>query len=120
MDRPAIDVHVHLHPPRLARAIEHHFADRHGWVAAHSFEPAAVAATLAEHGVERLGVFSYALHAASRGASAWIAGHPVPGASRNSRTHSTTVSGRSRCGACPAWSTSLTCTCGRRRANSSA
>ena len=83
MDRPAIDVHVHLHPPRLARAIEHHFADRHGWVAAHSFEPAAVAATLAEHGVERFCVFSYAHRPGiARSLNAWLAAtaKTLPGA----------------------------------------
>ena len=44
---PCIDVHVHLHPPRLADAIQRHFA-REGWVARHPFEPAKVAATLAD------------------------------------------------------------------------
>jgi predicted TIM-barrel fold metal-dependent hydrolase len=56
---PCIDVHVHLHPPRLAAAIERHFA-REGWTAAHPFDPANVAATLAERGVERFCFFSYA------------------------------------------------------------
>jgi predicted TIM-barrel fold metal-dependent hydrolase len=56
---PCIDVHVHLHPPRLAAAIERHFA-REGWVAAHPFDPVKVAATLAERGVERFCFFSYA------------------------------------------------------------
>ena len=56
---PCIDVHVHLHPPRLAAAIERHFA-HDGWVAAHSFDPDKVAATLAERGVERFCFFSYA------------------------------------------------------------
>jgi uncharacterized protein len=56
---PCIDVHVHLHPPRLASAIERHFA-REGWVAAHSFDPALVAATLTARGVERFCFFSYA------------------------------------------------------------
>jgi hypothetical protein len=56
---PCIDVHVHLHPPRLASAIERHFA-REGWVAAHPFDPDKVAATLAERGVERFWFFSYA------------------------------------------------------------
>ena len=54
-----IDVHVHLHPPRLAEAILRHFA-RDGWVAHHPFEPTKVAATLAERGVERFCFFSYA------------------------------------------------------------
>ena len=56
---PCIDVHVHLHPPRLAAAIERHFA-RDGWVAIHPFDPAKVADTLAERGVERFCFFSYA------------------------------------------------------------
>jgi predicted TIM-barrel fold metal-dependent hydrolase len=56
---PCIDVHVHLHPPRLAIALERHFA-REGWVAAHAFDPDTVAATLAERGVERFCFFSYA------------------------------------------------------------
>ena len=54
-----IDVHVHLHPPRLAAAIERHFAHE-GWVAAHSFDSDKVATTLAERGVERFCFFSYA------------------------------------------------------------
>ena len=56
---PAIDAHVHLHPPPLARAIEHWFAS-HGWTAGHSFEPAAVADTLQARGVRRFCFFSYA------------------------------------------------------------
>jgi uncharacterized protein len=56
---PCIDVHVHLHPPRLASAIQRHFAGE-GWVAAHSFDPVQVAATLAQRGVERFCFFSYA------------------------------------------------------------
>jgi predicted TIM-barrel fold metal-dependent hydrolase len=56
---PCIDVHVHLHPPRLAAAIDRHFA-RDGWAAAHPFDPGKVAATLAERGVERFCFFSYA------------------------------------------------------------
>jgi hypothetical protein len=59
MDHPCIDVHVHLHPERLAHAIQRHFAGD-GWVKAHSWEPAAVAATLRAHGVERFCFFSYA------------------------------------------------------------
>jgi uncharacterized protein len=56
---PCIDVHVHLHPLRLGEAIQRHFA-REGWVARHPFEPAKVAETLAERGVERFCFFSYA------------------------------------------------------------
>jgi predicted TIM-barrel fold metal-dependent hydrolase len=54
-----IDVHVHLHPPRLAAAIERHFA-REGWVAAYPFDPAKVADTLAERGVTRFCCLTYA------------------------------------------------------------
>jgi len=56
---PCIDVHVHLHPERLARAIERWFAETR-WVTAHPFEPEAVAATLQERGVSRFCFFSYA------------------------------------------------------------
>ncbi len=74
LDGPAIDVHVHLHPPRLAAAIERHFAEHHGWVNAHPFDPAAVAATLRAHGVERFCVFSYAHRAGiARSINAWLA-----------------------------------------------
>jgi predicted TIM-barrel fold metal-dependent hydrolase len=55
----SIDAHVHLHPEPLARAIERWFAD-HDWVAAHSFDPAAVADTLRARGVRRFCFFSYA------------------------------------------------------------
>ena len=56
---PCIDAHVHLHPERLARAIERWFAD-HGWIASHPFDPDAVADTLRAHGVRRFCFFSYA------------------------------------------------------------
>jgi len=54
-----IDVHVHLHPERLAEAIQRHFA-RDGWVATHSWAPQAVTAALRERGVDRFCFFSYA------------------------------------------------------------
>ena len=56
---PSIDVHVHLHPEGLARAIERWFTN-HGWPAGHSFEPSAVADTLRARGVRRFCFFSYA------------------------------------------------------------
>jgi predicted TIM-barrel fold metal-dependent hydrolase len=56
---PCIDVHVHLHPERLGRAIERHFAAR-GWVAAHSFDVDAVVNTLRARNVERFCFFTYA------------------------------------------------------------
>lgn len=59
MEHPCIDVHVHLHPERLAQAIQRHFS-RDGWVAAHSWAPEAVATTLQARGVDRFCFFSYA------------------------------------------------------------
>jgi len=68
-----IDVHVHLHPEGLAAAIERYFA-RENWHAAHSFDPAAVAATLAARGVERFCFFSYAHKPGiARGINRWVA-----------------------------------------------
>ena len=70
---PTFDAHVHLHPPGLARAIERWFA-AHDWVAAHSFEPAAVADTLRARGVERFCFFSYAHKPGmAAGLNAWLA-----------------------------------------------
>jgi hypothetical protein len=59
MESPCLDVHVHLHPERLARAIQRHFAGN-DWVNAHSWDPDTVAATLHARGVERFCFFSYA------------------------------------------------------------
>ena len=59
MISPCFDVHVHLHPERLAEAIQRHFA-RDGWVATHSWAPEAVAAALRARGVDRFCFFSYA------------------------------------------------------------
>ncbi|MGH7277450.1 MAG: amidohydrolase family protein, partial [Candidatus Rokuibacteriota bacterium] len=68
-----LDVHVHLHPPGLAAAIERHFA-RDRWRNAHSFEPEAVAKTLASRGVERFCFFSYAHKPGlARGINQWVA-----------------------------------------------
>ena len=68
-----IDVHVHLHPEGLAAAIERYFA-REDWHAAHSFDPDAVAATLAARGVERFCFFSYAHKPGiARGINRWVA-----------------------------------------------
>lgn len=55
-----IDVHTHLHPPRLYAAIRRWFAERSPWVLEHPTEPHAVARILHEHGVERFAFFSYA------------------------------------------------------------
>ncbi|HET7343981.1 MAG TPA: amidohydrolase family protein, partial [Methylomirabilota bacterium] len=79
---PCFDVHVHLHPAGLARAIERHFAAR-GWVMPRSFEPAAVAAALRERGVRGFCFFSYAHKPGmSRALNQWVAetAAAVPGA----------------------------------------
>jgi predicted TIM-barrel fold metal-dependent hydrolase len=55
-----IDVHVHLHPPRLFAAIRRWFAERSTWTIEHDTDPAAVAATLRAAGVERFVFCSYA------------------------------------------------------------
>jgi predicted TIM-barrel fold metal-dependent hydrolase len=69
----SIDVHVHLHPERLARAISEVFA-RDGWQPLHAWDPEAVADTLAGHGVERFCFFSYAHKPGiARSLNAWIA-----------------------------------------------
>jgi predicted TIM-barrel fold metal-dependent hydrolase len=70
---PCIDMHVHLHPPRLAEAIQRWFA-REGWANAHPFDPDAVAATLHARGVERFCFFSYAHKPGiARGINEWVA-----------------------------------------------
>ena len=53
------DAHVHLHPPRLAAAIERWFAQEN-WHNAHPFEPEAVVETLSARGVTRFCFFTYA------------------------------------------------------------
>ena len=55
-----IDVHTHLHPPRLFAAIRRWFAERSPWVLEHPTEPHEVARILREHGVEKFAFFSYA------------------------------------------------------------
>jgi uncharacterized protein len=56
-----IDVHTHLHPPKLFAAIRRWFAERSSWdLSAHPTEPAAVAQELRAAGVERFVFFSYA------------------------------------------------------------
>jgi len=69
-----IDVHVHLHPERLARALQRMFAEEYGWMIAHSFEPDAVAETLRARGVERFCFFSYAHKPGmARSLNRWVA-----------------------------------------------
>lgn len=56
-----IDIHTHLHPPRLFAAIRRWFAERSSWDMAHQpTEPADVAAVLRGAGVERFIFCSYA------------------------------------------------------------
>ena len=55
-----IDVHTHLHPPKLSAAIRRWFAEHSPWVLDHPTEPRAVARVLREHGVERFAFCSYA------------------------------------------------------------
>ena len=56
-----IDVHTHLHPPRLFAAIRRWFAERSQWdISAQPTEPADVAAVLRANGVERFVFCSYA------------------------------------------------------------
>jgi predicted TIM-barrel fold metal-dependent hydrolase len=69
-----IDVHVHLHPPRLYAAIRRWFAERTTWSIEHATEPAAVAAALRAAGVERFVFCSYAHKTGmARELNAWLA-----------------------------------------------
>jgi predicted TIM-barrel fold metal-dependent hydrolase len=69
-----VDMHVHLHPDRLGRAIRDVFAEQHDWRSMHSFEAAAVVDALRAHGVERFCFFSYAHKAGmARALNRWIA-----------------------------------------------
>ena len=70
-----IDIHTHLHPERLSRAIRRWFAERSTWKLEYPSEPEPVAAFLAEHGVERFVYFSYAHKAGmAREINAWLDG----------------------------------------------
>src|ERR1700676_1877404 len=56
-----IDVHTHLHPPRLFAAIRRWFAERSPWPLEHQpTEPQEVARVMREHGVEKFVFCSYA------------------------------------------------------------
>jgi uncharacterized protein len=69
-----IDVHTHLHPPRLFAAIRRWFATRTPWVLEHPTEPREVARILHEHGVERFAFCSYAHKPGiARDLNAWLA-----------------------------------------------
>lgn len=68
-----IDVHTHLHPPRLFAAIRRWFAERSSWQLEHPTEPTAVAAALRTAGVERFVFCSYAHRAGmAREINAWL------------------------------------------------
>ena len=69
-----VDVHTHLHPPRLFAAIRRWFAERSTWRLEHPTEPADVAAALRAHGVERFVFCSYAHRPGiARSLNAWLA-----------------------------------------------
>ena len=70
-----IDVHTHLHPPRLFAAIRRWFARHSDWdIAGNPSEPAEVAAALRHAGVERFVFFSYAhTTGMARELNAWLA-----------------------------------------------
>jgi predicted TIM-barrel fold metal-dependent hydrolase len=55
-----IDIHTHLHPEWLSRAIRRWFAERSTWKLTYPTDPAQVADFLAGQGVERFVYFSYA------------------------------------------------------------
>jgi predicted TIM-barrel fold metal-dependent hydrolase len=70
-----IDVHTHLHPPKLFKAIRRWFAERSSWdLSGHPTEPSDVAAALRAAGVERFVFFSYAHKTGmARDLNAWLA-----------------------------------------------
>ncbi len=56
-----IDVHTHLHPPRLFAAIRRWFAERSPWALDHQpTDPHEIARVIREHGVEKFVFCSYA------------------------------------------------------------
>lgn len=68
-----LDVHTHLHPPRLFAAIRRWFAERSSWQIDHPTEPRKVAAALREAGVERFVFCSYAHKPGmARDLNAWL------------------------------------------------
>lgn len=68
-----IDVHTHLHPEWLSRAIRRWFAERSNWKLEYPTDPEWVAAFLREHGVERFVFFSYAHKAGiAREINSWL------------------------------------------------
>ena len=68
-----IDVHTHLHPEWLFRAIRRWFAERSNWNLESPTDPAVVAGFLRERGVERFLYCSYAHKAGiAREINAWL------------------------------------------------
>jgi uncharacterized protein len=68
-----IDVHTHLHPPKLFAAIRRWFANNPGWQLAEPTEPRVVADTLRKFGVERFVFSSYAHRPGmARELNAWL------------------------------------------------
>ncbi len=70
-----IDIHTHLHPPRLFAAIRRWFADRSAWdLSAQPTDPQEVASVLRAAGVERFVFCSYAHKPGiARELNAWLA-----------------------------------------------
>jgi predicted TIM-barrel fold metal-dependent hydrolase len=69
-----IDVHTHLHPPRLFAAIRRWFEERGAWGLDHPTEPHAVAAALRAAGVSRFVFCSYAHKTGmAQSLNAWLA-----------------------------------------------
>jgi predicted TIM-barrel fold metal-dependent hydrolase len=68
-----IDVHTHLHPEWLTRAIRRWFREHSNWTLSYPTEPERVAAFLRERAVERFVFFSYAHKAGiAREINAWL------------------------------------------------
>jgi predicted TIM-barrel fold metal-dependent hydrolase len=55
-----IDIHVHMHPPRLFAAIRKWFKEKSDWHLNHPTEPADICQALRDHGVDRFAFCSYA------------------------------------------------------------
>jgi hypothetical protein len=72
---PAIDVHTHLFPERLARAVREALTRMYGWGFDHPTGPAEFAAFVRAHGTERFCILPYAHKPGiARSLNAWTAG----------------------------------------------